>query len=437
MAAGINNGLNGTIADSLTFGNEFPIANIDQASQQFRDNFKILQVGVENIQGKNIQITGDVVGSALIDSGSTDVSISTTLINGLRLTGGTMTGNLILNSDPSLALQAATKQYVDAHAGGVDVLDDASAVISSVTLFEFGTGLNVIDQSGGQVTINSTALVDPMTTRGDIIYRDSGNTTERLPVGTNTYVLTSDGTDVSWTAPGFNILDDASAVISNVTLLEFGTDLGVVDQGGGQVTINFSGTPSISILDDSSTLIQNVDQIQFGNNLVVINHADGSIRVDSIDVSSISVSNSDSSLVTDVETINFGNFLDVTNDGGNQITVDANIQKKTTISVWVPGLPTDGANVGGYIFDKAVSFQTNFANSVAYADTAPTSNQTWNIQKNGANIGTIDWSAATNAAGFTLASPILFSIGDRLSIIAAATADATHADIMIALQGDR
>jgi len=41
---------------------------------------------------------------------------------------------------------------------------------------------------------------DPMTTRGDIIYRNSSNTTVRLGRGTANQVLTSDGTDISWQA---------------------------------------------------------------------------------------------------------------------------------------------------------------------------------------------------------------------------------------------
>ena len=45
----------------------------------------------------------------------------------LALTGGTMAGNLILNTDPSTSLGAATKQYVDAVAGS------ATAAASSAT----------------------------------------------------------------------------------------------------------------------------------------------------------------------------------------------------------------------------------------------------------------------------------------------------------------
>ncbi len=41
----------------------------------------------------------------------------------------------------------------------------------------------------------------PITTRGDIIVGDVSGFEARLPIGTATYVLTSDGTDVSWAAP--------------------------------------------------------------------------------------------------------------------------------------------------------------------------------------------------------------------------------------------
>lgn len=46
--------------------------------------------------------------------------------------------------------------------------------------------------------LTSSGLTDPMTTRGDIIVRNSSNVTARLGIGSNTQVLTSDGTDISW-----------------------------------------------------------------------------------------------------------------------------------------------------------------------------------------------------------------------------------------------
>ncbi len=44
-----------------------------------------------------------------------------------------------------------------------------------------------------------SAFVDPMTTRGDIMVRNSSNVTARLAVGSNTY-LVANGVDVSWAA---------------------------------------------------------------------------------------------------------------------------------------------------------------------------------------------------------------------------------------------
>jgi hypothetical protein len=85
------------------------------------------------------------------------------------------TGNLTLNSfaitdvaDPTNAQDAATKNYVD-------TLKDT--IVSDVAASGFS---------------------DPMTTRGDIIYKNSSGTTTRLAVGTADQVLTSDGTDISW-----------------------------------------------------------------------------------------------------------------------------------------------------------------------------------------------------------------------------------------------
>ena len=46
--------------------------------------------------------------------------------------------------------------------------------------------------------VTGTALTDPMTTRGDVIVRDSSNVTARLAVGAASAVLQSDGTDVSY-----------------------------------------------------------------------------------------------------------------------------------------------------------------------------------------------------------------------------------------------
>lgn len=52
--------------------------------------------------------------------------------------------------------------------------------------------------SAGTVVTLGTGLTDPMTTRGDILVRNSSNVTARLAVGAAGKILSSDGTDAAW-----------------------------------------------------------------------------------------------------------------------------------------------------------------------------------------------------------------------------------------------
>lgn len=62
---------------------------------------------------QNIFLTNDGGTTDNLATMPTITSLQSQINGKLSLSGGTMTGNLILNTDPSLSLQAATKQYVD------------------------------------------------------------------------------------------------------------------------------------------------------------------------------------------------------------------------------------------------------------------------------------------------------------------------------------
>ncbi len=57
----------------------YPIPGIDQSSKGFRDNFSTIKVEIENLQSKNIVLQGDATGNAIIDGGTGDVVINTTV----------------------------------------------------------------------------------------------------------------------------------------------------------------------------------------------------------------------------------------------------------------------------------------------------------------------------------------------------------------------
>ena len=56
----------------------FPLPGIDQSSKGFRDNFAIIKGEIEALQGKTIQLTGEVTSlPVLIDSGNGPVVVVT------------------------------------------------------------------------------------------------------------------------------------------------------------------------------------------------------------------------------------------------------------------------------------------------------------------------------------------------------------------------
>jgi len=104
------------------------------------------------------------LASALNNDANFASSVITTLNDKLALTGGTMSGALTLNADPTENLQAATKQYVDSavssFATSLSELSDVSitenVTAGQVLKFNGTTWINDTDNSGiGSVSWNS------------------------------------------------------------------------------------------------------------------------------------------------------------------------------------------------------------------------------------------------------------------------------------------
>ena len=66
-----------------------------------------------------------------------------------------------------------------------------------------GTALPIVNGGTGQTTASAAFnALSPVTSTGDLIIGNGTNSATRLPIGANTYVLTSNGTTATWAAGG-------------------------------------------------------------------------------------------------------------------------------------------------------------------------------------------------------------------------------------------
>lgn len=134
---------------------------------------------------------------------------------GSTIDGITMaTGNRFLAKDQSTASQNGIYVWNGAAVAATRDYDLASDEpnFGFLTFVREGTtnggtlwkNTNTTNPTVGSTSITFTqftsgsGLVDPMTTRGDVIIRNSSNVTARLGIGAAGKLLSSDGTDVSW-----------------------------------------------------------------------------------------------------------------------------------------------------------------------------------------------------------------------------------------------
>ncbi|MGZ5545082.1 MAG: hypothetical protein ACXWIU_10440, partial [Limisphaerales bacterium] len=118
-------------------------------------------------------------------------------------------------------------------------------------------------------------------------------------------------------------------------------------------------------------------------------------------------------------------------------TLYASKSQPFDLTAFYPGVPSASALITRIPVARAVTFAAALSGSVGNARVAATAQTDFDVQKNGASVGTIRFAAAATSATFISASGFTCASGDIISIIAPATADATLADIGIVLAGTR
>lgn len=104
-----------------------------------------------------------------------------------------------------------------------------------------------------------------------------------------------------------------------------------------------------------------------------------------------------------------------------------------------PGLSAASAILLRVPIARAVAFAANFAGSVGKASASATASTAFDIQKNGASVGTMTFALGASSATFTSSggAAVNFAAGDVLAVIAPATPDVTLANVGFVLAGTR
>lgn len=108
------------------------------------------------------------------------------------------------------------------------------------------------------------------------------------------------------------------------------------------------------------------------------------------------------------------------------------------VAIQSEGMPEASAVLLRFIFPRAASFADDFAGSKGLAVTAATASYVLSIKKNGTTIGSITFAAAGTTPTFaTSGGATSFVADDVLTIVGAASPDASLADLAFTLVGTR
>jgi len=222
--------------------------------------------------GQTVRVTASAIGasggvsSILTGTGLTGGPISTSgtiSLDNTTVTAGSYTlASITVNAQGQItAASSGTAGGVTSLSGGTTGITPATATSGAVTLA--GT-LNIANGGTGQTTAGAAFnALSPITSTGDLIIGNGANSATRLPIGTNGYVLTSDGTTAVWSvgsggsgvtsfSAGTTGLLPSTATTGIVTL----SGTLAVANGGTGVTAS-SGANSVALRDASNNITAN------------------------------------------------------------------------------------------------------------------------------------------------------------------------------------
>lgn len=436
---------NGMGASQVGKGNTFPASPEDgdmflllQQQASFAPGFYIRQAGAWSL--KDEQYFGDItsvsVGTGLTggsSAGSVTISVDTTVIatrayaDGLvanlkPVVGGTGISVSVQGLNYAIAVDTdtmATKTYAEGLMAGFKPI---AVTGSGITLDTSGAnatiGLDFAVVATRAYAANLVADLKPVVAGSDITVGVTGDgkyqiSVDQTNIASRSYCNTQISNALDTIKPvgaGEGITVDDSGVVQAVAVNTnvIATKTWVTSQLGGQKAVSVSSGLTL----DSS----------------------GPTQALGIDTNVIATKTYAQSLVTKQASAGTGVAVDTSG-----ATAVVSLQSAFTpydIASGIVGKPAANDVVLNLICVRVFNLPINLTGSAAYALVAATASTTFVIKKNGTQVGTMVFAAAGTTATFTMGSATSFAAGDKLTIVAPASADSTLSDISYTLAGN-
>ncbi len=228
-------------------------------------------------------LSGDVTSvTQTAADGSTKIATTAYADRMLPLAGGTMTGTLTLNADPVSALQAATKQYVDAIAAGISIKEPCLAGSTVALTVVYNNGAAGVGATITNADTQAAWVIDGVTlaVNDRVLIKDQADETQN-----GIYVVTDIGSGATdWVGTRSADYDTpAEITVGSLVIIQSGT-VNAVTSWIQTDTVSAVGTDPISFTQFSAGIGANTalsNLVAVAINTSLLPGADGMIDLGS------------------------------------------------------------------------------------------------------------------------------------------------------------